>query len=145
MFKHILLPTDGSELSNAAVQTGVMFAKSIGARVTGLHVLVPSNTHTIQPGILTDTSEKYHPDARLEADNYLAVIERAAKEAGVLCELEFMAANHAYEAIIKTAEEKGCDCIVMASHGRHGVQALLMGSETTKVLTHTKLPVLVLH
>jgi nucleotide-binding universal stress UspA family protein len=145
MFKHILLPTDGSDLSNAAIQKGVDFAKSIGARVTGLHVLVPSQAHTIQPGILTDTSEKYHPDARLEADNYLAVIERAAKEAGVSCELEFIAANHAYEAIINTAEEKGCDCIVMASHGRHGVQALLMGSETTKVLTHTKLPVLVFH
>ena len=145
MFKHILLPTDGSELSGAAVQKGVEFAKSIGARVTGLHVLVPSHAHTIQPGILTDTSEKYHPDSRLEADNYLAVIERAAKEAGVPCELEFIAANHAYEAIIKMAEEKGCDCIVMASHGRHGVQALLMGSETTKVLTHTRLPVLVLH
>lgn len=61
------------------------------------------------------------------------------------CETTYVNASHAYEAIIKTAENKGCDCIVMASHGRHGVQGLLIGSETAKVLTHTKLPVLVLH
>jgi nucleotide-binding universal stress UspA family protein len=75
----------------------------------------------------------------------LAVIERAANDAGVACDTTYVTAHHAYEAIIQAAEEKGCDCIVMASHGRHGVQALLIGSETAKVLTHTKLPVLVLH
>src|SRR4051812_38907567 len=101
MFKHIMLPTDGSELSNAAIQKGVEFARSIGASVTGLHVLVPSSAHTIQPGILTNTSEQYHPEARLEAENYLAVIERAAKEAGVAYDSEFVAAHHAYQAIIK--------------------------------------------
>jgi nucleotide-binding universal stress UspA family protein len=145
VFKHILLPTDGSELSNAAIQKGIQFAKSVGAKVTGFYAIVPSRGLTISPGVITDTSEKYHPDEALEAENYLSAVDRAAKQAGVECDTTFVGASHAYDAIIKAAEERGCDCIVMASHGRHGFQGLLIGSETAKVLTHTKLPVLVFH
>ena len=144
MFKHILLPTDGSELSNAAIRSGILFAKSINARVTGLYVILPSQTLTLRPNMLRNYEEEYYEEARLQAEDYLAVIERAAHEAGVTCDTESVTASHAYEAIIQAAEQKGCDLILMASHGRKGMQGLLIGSETAKVLTHTKLPVLVI-
>ena len=143
MFKHILLPTDGSELSNAAIRNGILFAKSVNARVTGLYAILPSQTLTLRPDMLKDYQAEYYEEARLQAEDFLAVIERAAHEAGVTCETVSVAASHAYEAIIQAAEQRGCDLIVMASHGRKGMQGLLIGSETAKVLTHTKLPVLV--
>lgn len=143
MFKHILIPTDGSELSNVAIRNGILFAKSINARVTGLHVVLPSQALTFSPDMLKTYQEKYYEDSRLQAENYLAVIERAAHEAAVACDTQYVYANHVYEAIIQTAEEIGCDLILMASHGRKGMQGLLIGSETAKVLTYTKLPVLV--
>ena len=143
MFKHILLPTDGSALSEAAIQSGIQLAKSLNAGVTGLHVIVPYLPLTVLPQMPRDSDEAYYADSRHRAENYLAVIENAARDAGVTCETAYVWANHVYEAIIKAAEEKGCDLILMASHGRKGVQGLLIGSETAKVLTHTKLPVLV--
>ncbi len=143
MFKHILLPTDGSKQSEAAIQNGIQFAKSLNAKVTGFHVITPYRTLTFLAEILRATEEQYERESKLHAENYLAVIERIAEEAGVTCDTAYVTANHVYEAIIRTAEEKGCDLIVMASHGRKGVQGLLIGSETAKVLAHTKLPVLV--
>lgn len=143
MFKHILLPTDGSELSEAAIQKGIQFAKSINAKVTGLHVVTPFKTLSVGPKMPTDNYDLYDKYSRIFAEKYLGVIERAAKEAGVTCETVHVFTDFVYEAIIRTAEERGCDLIVMASHGRKGVQGLLIGSETAKVLTHTKLPVLV--
>jgi nucleotide-binding universal stress UspA family protein len=143
MFKHILLPTDGSELSNAAIHSGIQFAKSINAKVTGLTVIVPSHTLILGPDTFRNNEEKYYEDSRNQAENYLAVITRAAQEAGVACDAAYVDAPFAYEAIIKVAEQRGCDLILMASHGRKGVQGLLIGSETAKVLTHSKLPVLV--
>ena len=143
MFKHILLPTDGSELSSAAIRNGILFAKSINAKVTGLYVVLPAQTIVLNSGRLNNTQEQYYEDSRLQAEDYLAVIERAAQEAGVTCDTATVSASHAYEAIIQAAEQRGCDLILMASHGRQGVQGLLIGSETAKVLTHTKLPVLV--
>ena len=137
MFKHILLPTDGSELSNAAIQSGIAFAKSINAKVTGLSVIVPSHTLMLSPEMLGTHQEEYYEDSRIQAESYLAVIERTAHEAGVACDTAYVTAPLAYEAIIKVAEQQGCDLILMASHGRKGVQGLLIGSETAKVLTHT--------
>jgi nucleotide-binding universal stress UspA family protein len=145
MFTHILLPTDGSELSNAAIQQGIQFARSLNARVTGLHVIAPYSSLYIGERIFDESESQYAADAAQQAEHYLGVIDRAARDAGVPCEILSVNAKHAYEAIIQTAVAQGCDCIVMASHGRKGVQGLLMGSETAKVLTHTKLPVLVLH
>lgn len=145
MFTHILLPTDGSELSNAAIQKGIQLAKSIGAKVTGLHVIRPFTTPDVVALVFGDSEEHYFKVAQQQAEDYLAVIGRAAKEAGVHCETEFVTGNHPYEAIIWAAEEHGCDLIAMASHGRSGIQSMLIGSETAKVLTHTKLPVLVFH
>jgi nucleotide-binding universal stress UspA family protein len=143
MFKHILLPTDGSELSNAAIHNGIQFAKSINAKVTGLSVIVPSHTLILSPEIFRNNEDKYYEDSRIQVENYLAVITRVAQEAGVVCDTAYVTAPLAYEAIIKFAEQQGCDLILMASHGRKGMQGLLIGSETAKVLTHTKLPVLV--
>ena len=143
MFKHLLIPTDGSELSEAAIQAGVQFAKSINAKVTGFHAMPKFHVLAYGPEMLTDTKEEFAKDCKAHADRFLAVIVRAAKAADVPCETVLQTTDYPYEAIIATANEKGCDLIMMASHGRHGVQAFLLGSETQKVLTHSKIPVLV--
>jgi len=141
MFKHILLPTDGSALSEVAVQSGIRFAKSINAHVTGLHVILPFNLFARGAEMVSDTKAQFEKDSL--AALYLAAISKAAKEAGVPCDSVTEKADHPYEAIIAAAEKRGCDLILMASHGRRGVKGLLIGSETHKVLTHTKIPVLV--
>jgi nucleotide-binding universal stress UspA family protein len=143
MFKHLLLPTDGSQSSDAAIQAGVRFAKSINAKVTGFYAMPKFHMLTYQTEMLTDTKQEFAKDCKAHADRFLAVVAQAAKAAGVPCETELQTSDHPYEAIIATAKEKGCDLIVMASHGRSGVQAFLLGSETQKVLTHSGIPVLV--
>ena len=143
MFKHILLPTDGSELSEAAIQKGIQFAKSINAEVTGFHVILPFHVFSLRMGILEDTKEQYERQSKDQAEQFLGVIKKAAEKAGVSCNTDYVTSSHPYEMIIKTAEKKGCDLIMMASHGRRGLQGLLIGSETHKVLTHTRIPVLV--
>jgi nucleotide-binding universal stress UspA family protein len=143
MFKHVLLPTDGSQLSEAAVQSGVRFAKSINARVTGFYAMPKFHMLAYQTEMLTDTREQFAEDCKAHADRFLAVIARAAKAAGVPCETVVQTSDRPYEAIVATAKERGCDLIMMASHGRSGVQAFLLGSETQKVLAHSGIPVLV--
>lgn len=143
MFKHLLLPTDGSQLSETAIQKGVQFAKSINAAVTGFYVMPEFHTLTFQTEMLEDTKATFARDSRAHAEQFLGVIAKAAKAAGVACDTALATSDHPYEAIIRAAEEKSCDLIVMASHGRRGVQGILLGSETHKVLTHSKLPVLV--
>jgi nucleotide-binding universal stress UspA family protein len=143
MFKHILLPTDGSELSEAAIQKGIQFAKSINAEVTGFHVILPFHIFTLQMERLGDTKEEYERQSKVHAEQFLGVIKKAAEKVGVRCDTDYVISSHPYEMIIKAAEKKGCDLIMMASHGRRGLQGLLIGSETHKVLTHTKIPVLV--
>ena len=143
MFKHMLLPTDGSELSEAAIQKGVQLAKDINAEVTGFHVILPFHVFSLRMGILEDTKEQYERQSKGQAEQFLGVIKKAAEKAGVNCDTEYVTSSHPYEMIIKAAEKKGCDLIMMASHGRRGLQGLLIGSETHKVLTHTKIPVLV--
>jgi nucleotide-binding universal stress UspA family protein len=143
MFKHILLPTDGSRLSEIAVQRGLELAKSMNAKVTGFHVIPEFHVFTYRTEMLEDTRAEFAKDSRVHAEKYLAVIQKAAREAGVTCDTAYVTSDHPYEAIIKAAEERGCDLITMASHGRKGVQGLLLGSETYKVLTHSRIPVLV--
>ena len=143
MFKHILLPTDGSELSEAAIQKGIQFAKGINAEVTGFHVIPPFHVFSLQMERLGDTKEQYERQSKDQAEQFLGVIKKAAEKAGVRCNSDYVTSGHPYEMIIKAAEKKGCDLIMMASHGRRGLQGLLIGSETHKVLTHTKIPVLV--
>jgi nucleotide-binding universal stress UspA family protein len=143
MFKHILLPTDGSVLSEVAIKKGVEFAKEVNAKVSGLTVTKPFHVFTTDVTELEDTKETYAEDTKASAAARLSVIEQAAKQAGISYEVVHTIGEHPWEEIIKTATERGCDAIFMASHGRRGVAAVVIGSETNKVLTHTKIPVLV--
>ena len=143
MFRHILLPTDGSELSAAALQKGIRLAKALGARVTGLCVIQDIHYVGCEAVIGSEFQEQAEAAVKKEVEENLFAIEKAAKEAGVPCETERVKSFQIYEAIIEAAEKKRCDLIIMASHGRKGVGALLLGSETQKVLTHSKIPVLV--
>jgi len=144
MFSHILVPTDGSEASKNAIQDCIAFAKEIGAKITGFHVVPEYRVFTYQPEMLEDTRDEFEKSSAQHAKVILAEIETAAKAAGVNCETFFVTGDDPYEEIIKVAKDKGCDLIAMASHGRKGVKGLLMGSETQKVLTHSHIPVLVL-
>jgi len=143
MFTHILLPTDGSPFADAAVEQGIEFAKRIRARVTGLCV-VPKEYASYDdgeiPGGFRDQAEA---DCKANAKVHLAALSRVAQGAGVVCDLVVEMSDQPYAAIVKVAEQSGCDLIMMASHGRKGLHALLLGSETQKVLTHSKIPVLV--
>jgi nucleotide-binding universal stress UspA family protein len=144
MFTNILIPTDGSPLSEAAIQKGVRFAKSINAKITGFHAIPEFHVFATAVEMVTDTKEKFAKDAEAHAKKCLAAIEKAAREAGVPCECASQTSDQPYEAIVSAAAQRKCDLILMASHGRRGVQALLLGSETVKVLTHSKIPVLVI-
>jgi nucleotide-binding universal stress UspA family protein len=140
MFKHLLIPTDGSELSETAIQAGVQFAKSINAKATGFYAMPMFNMLVHGPA---GRIEDFVKDSEAHAERFLVVIMQAAKAADVPCETVLQTSDQPYEAIIATAKEKGCDLILMASNGRRGMQAFLLGSETQKVLTHSKIPVLV--
>jgi nucleotide-binding universal stress UspA family protein len=143
MFKHVLIPTDGSELSGKAVASGAAFAKSIGARITFITSSPPWQVAAITPVMVTDTKEQYAADMEDVARKMLAQAEGVARAAGVACESVHVFNEHPYQAIIDTARARDCDVVLMASHGRRGAAALVLGSETQKVLTHCKLPVLV--
>jgi nucleotide-binding universal stress UspA family protein len=143
MYTNILIPTDGSELSAKAIQHGVALAKRIGARVTALMALPPYRLLTTDIPMLGDTPDEYQARMRDQSSFALGAVARAAKELGVACELVRVEDEDPYRAIIDTAESNGCDLIVMASHGRRGIAAIVLGSETVKVLTHSKIPVLV--
>jgi nucleotide-binding universal stress UspA family protein len=143
MYKHVLIPTDGSELSAKAVHHGIAFAKSIGAKVTVLTATEPFHVFSADPKMITDTALTYKRRAAEFAAETLDAVAKAAKAAGVPCETIHLEEEFPYAGIIKTANEKGCDLILMASHGRRGVSAIVLGSETVKVLTHSKIPILV--
>jgi len=142
MFKKILLPTDGSELSFKAIQGGIEFAKSLKAGVVGMTVVEPysySNLSEYRPESLDDYEQRM---MKMAADR-LGKVADAAKRASVPIETVTTQSFSPYEAIIETAKDKGCDVIFMASHGRRGLSAVLLGSETQKVLTHSTIPVMV--
>ena len=143
MYVNILIPTDGSKLADKAVQHGIALAKRIGAKVTVLTILTPFHTFTIDTQMIEDTPAQYKARMEEHAEKILGAAARAARAAGVACETDQVEYEHPYRAIVDTAESKGCDLIVMASHGRRGVSAIVLGSETVKVLTHCKVPVLV--
>lgn len=143
MYKHILIPTDGSALSEVAVRQGVALAKSLGASMTAITVTPTFRTLAVEPMMITDTAEQYEKDCKALAVKYLGSAMAAATAAGVAYKGVHVIHDSPYEAIIEAAKKSQCDLIVMASHGRKGVAALVLGSETTKVLTHSKIPVLV--
>ena len=144
MYKHLLLPIDGSDLSALAIDQCMQFAKCMNAKVTGLHVSPEFNVITLQTEMVEDTREQFKKDSEAHAAQYLAAVKKAADEAGVLRDTIHVVGNQTHEAIISAARQNGCDVIVMASHGRSGLKGLLLGSVTQRVLAHTLIPVLVL-
>lgn len=143
MFKHILIATDGSDRSERAIRMGIGVAKLAGAKVTAVMATWP-----VPPVFMEDWGQMI-PNEQLEqyttdfARRCLSVAADAAIAAGVQCELAHVVEREPYEAILQTATTRGSDLIVMASHGRSGAEAMLLGSETSKVLAHANVPVLV--
>ena len=143
MYKHILIPTDGSELSKKAVDHGIGLAKALNAKVTAVTVSEPFHIFAVEPGMLTDTPDEYEKRIAALTGKYLKAAKDAATAASVPCDVVQVEHEHPYDTIIDTARKRGCDAIVMASHGRRGVSAIVLGSETVKVLTHSNIPVVV--
>ena len=148
MYRHILIPTDGSELGGHGVTNGLSLAKSVGAKVTVIIVEEPFDWLTVSETKgqrAFDELAKHTEQIKKHAASVLNRVANAAEQAGVPCDTVQVEDARPYQAIIATAEDRGCDLIVMASHGRGGPSAVVLGSVTNKVLTHTKTPVLVCH
>jgi nucleotide-binding universal stress UspA family protein len=145
MFTHILVPTDGSQLSSDTAKRAIAFAKETRAKVTFFFAKPDYPVAFYGEGALIDptTPDKFAEMAEQQAKEILAAHEALASADGVICASISAVSDIPYEAIIAAAEESGADLIFMASHGRRGISGLLLGSETQKVLTHSKIPVLV--
>ena len=143
MFKHVHIATDGSELSRKAIYHGIGLAKAVGAKATAITVTIPFRAFALNPERIPGMEESYSKQMTEVATKCLAEAEDAATTAGVRCEVVCAKDEHPYRAIIDVAKKHGCDVIVMASHGRRGISAVVLGSETVKVLTHSDIPVLV--
>ncbi|MBM3372943.1 MAG: universal stress protein [Betaproteobacteria bacterium] len=143
MFKHILMPTDGSEHSERAIERGIELARLCGSRVTGIHVMqdyrMMIGTEDIAPG---DLEEGIEARERERAAQFLSFVEKTAAAAGVPCETVIAKGHQPYDAIVDAANERGCDLIVMTSRYRKGLASLLLGSEASRVLHRASIPVL---
>jgi nucleotide-binding universal stress UspA family protein len=146
MFKNILIPTDGSELSRKAALQGVALAKALGAKVTGFFAAPPATPivyrNSLPVGYTTPT--EHEQIIEKTTAKHLDFIARAAKKAGVSFEGAHATNDYAADAILDVAKKKRCDCIVMATHGEGGLRGMFLGSVTQKVLNQSKIPVLVL-
>ena len=143
MFKHILMPTDGSGHSERAIERGVELAKLCGAKVTGIHVMPDYPMMMAYEGSFdTITQVKADEEARTLAAGFMAFIQKTAAATGVPCETVVATNAHPYDAIVNTANERGCDLIVMTSRYRKGLVSLIMGNESTRVLHRASIPVL---
>jgi len=147
MYRHILIPTDGSKLAVKGIKAGVRLAKSLAAKVTGVYVIAP-----YVPAIYGEAALYYVPGtspreykkfSEKAATAALAAVKREARAAGVRCATQFVTDLHPWQGILRVARARKCDAIAMASHGRGGLGGLLLGSETSRVLAHSKIPVLV--
>jgi nucleotide-binding universal stress UspA family protein len=145
MYKHILLPIDGSTLSLKAAQAGIAFAKSIGAKVTAFYANPGIGMQFFQADVPLPESVFEAEAARLHKleQRYLGQVRALADKAGVACETASVSDELAYQAIIAAAKKRRCDLVFMASHGRSGLKKVLLGSVATQVLTHSKIPVLI--
>jgi nucleotide-binding universal stress UspA family protein len=146
MFKHILLPTDGSKLADRAVVRGINLAKALGAKVTLLSVvpefrMIADESFAVPMSL--QVKDRYEKEARQRVQKKLAAISERMGKAGVKGASVVVSSDLPYQQIIEVARKRKCDLVVMASHGRRGLTGLLLGSETVKVLTHSKIPVLV--
>lgn len=143
MYRKILIATDGSPLSEIGVTHGIDLARQLNADALLVTVTEPFHVLSSDPGFLTDTPEEYRSYMRARAERVLRPATERAAAAGVAARTLHLECEQPYAGIITAAQDNGCDLIVMSSHGRHGLSAVLLGSETTKVLTHSAVPVLV--
>ena len=144
MYKNILLPTDGSALSQIAIDNGLQFAKAVGAKVTGFYVLLERQAESFEDYAPVDVkAPKLDEVTKQEAEKYLKVVADKARAMGVTCATHSMKHTSPHQAIITMATQTGCDLIIMASHGKKGITGELVGSETARVITNCKIPVLV--
>ncbi|TBU97935.1 universal stress protein [Stutzerimonas kirkiae] len=143
MYKHILVPTDGSALSAHAIDEALALAKALDAKVTLFTVIEPFHLSSYVPAQIMETRELYEQHAAAEAERRLEQGAEKARALGVAHETVSASSEDPHEAIIEAATAQRCDLIAMASHGRRGVKALVLGSMTSKVLTHSQIPVLV--
>ena len=144
MFKTILVPTDGSELSAKAVTTAVEFARLHGSKLVGVAAAEPFPFTTLYEGGVVYEPQQFEDKMRQLAEQNVHAVADAANKAGVACETVVAQSFNPYEVIIEAAKKYQCDAIFMASHGRRGLNRLFLGSETQKVLAHSDIPVLVL-
>lgn len=147
MYQHILIPTDGSDFAAKGVEQGLEFAQKAGARVTVIVVTEPLSEAAAQAAItggIGDPVGRYETQMDLKVKEMMAPVERRASELGVAIEIVRETDASPAEAIVRAARLRGCDLIVMASHGRRGLKKLMLGSQTSEVLVHTTLPVLVI-
>jgi len=142
MYKHILIATDGSDLAGKAVATGLALAKQLGAKVTAVTATEPWTAMMVGEPAMAFPIAEYEEVTAQSAARILGSVSDSAKKAGVPCETVHVM-NFPADAIIDTAKAKGCDLIVMASHGRRGIARALLGSQAVNVLTHSTLPVLI--
>ena len=143
MYRHILVPTDGTKLSQHAVEAATSLARSLGSRITFMTVTEPFHTFTLNVDQVEDTRPEYERHVTQKATHILDEASSSARRAGLACDVVHAVGEHPHEEILDASRKRGCDLIVMASHGRRGMAALVLGSETLKVLTHSKIPVLV--
>lgn len=143
-FRHILMPTDGSDLSARSIDAGMRFARQVGARVTGFHAVAKRDVFAGAAELIEMTDAEYDEAALPLARHILDALKRVGEAHGVRCDVAWVVHDHPCEAIVAAADARACDLIVMATHGRRGLDGMLHGSETQKVLTHCKLPVLVI-
>jgi len=144
MFKHILMPTDGSGHSERAIERGIELAKLCGAKVTGIHVMPDYRLAIADDGSLdAGLHDKMDAEARERAESFLAFVKKSADAQGVPCDTVMATNSQPFDAIVNTANERGCDLIVMTARYRKGLVSLLMGSEATRVLHRASIAVLV--
>jgi nucleotide-binding universal stress UspA family protein len=145
MYRNILVATDGSRLSAKAITQAIALARALGAKLTGFYASPDYPLPAYADGVMYEpvSPREYAAMCKKEADRILSAVGAKATAAGIRFTAVQAVATAPWEAILATARKEKCDAIVMASHGRRGVSALLLGSETQKVLTHSKLPVIV--
>jgi nucleotide-binding universal stress UspA family protein len=143
MYAHILIATDGSDLANRAVEQGLTLAKALGSKVTAITVTEPWTASVSGEWAVAFPVEEYEKAAAANAEKILEQVTEAAKRIGIACETRHIKDQFAAEGIVDEARARGYDLIVMASHGRRGLAKVVLGSQATRVLTHSTVPLLI--
>src|SRR6185436_12403013 len=143
MYKHILVPTDGSDLAGKAIESAIAFAAETGAKITGYYAIEDMNMHHVGAHLTKELKDEFERRSRSAAEEHVSKPAQAAKAAGVDYDWRVSKVVQPHEGITEAARDSGCDIIFMASHGYRGITGFIVGSVTQKVLTHSKIPVLV--